>query len=464
VPDKRLLLVTPFIFYLSLPTRNYYWDGVAFAINIEKRGPLSSLFHPNHLLYTVWGALLTRAADLIGIHARALYVMQAANILLAAVSVLLVYKIFRLYQASRGESTIGALVFAFSAEWWRFATDADAYIPSIFLLLCAYYALESSENEIAAGLAVAGAMLFHELAILFLPVGLFRLKGRRKSARFLAASLLPVATAYIMAYHSIAGSFSAGGFFAWITSRAADSGFSFQIGKDVWWTALGTLRLFFGGRIHDAIHRPVSIVVLVVLAALAIGFIVLRWREVSVPVRPLAKPAIVWLSVYVAFLCFWMPQNTFYRLFCLVPLILLFGSAVRSLALCFLLLWNLTFLIYPQSQAVNNVPLRFALMEQRNWPAGTPIVFHRFHSDLWTISYFNPQATWIGLDSVDIAQLDRDLAYAHQQNKPLWVEQTAYEMLSADPQGLKWLHAHEASGRTLLYEDAKHEFSFHRCT
>jgi hypothetical protein len=113
---------------------------------------------------------------------------------------------------------------------------------------------------------------------------------------------------------------------------------------------------------------------------------------------------------------------------------------------------------------MNNVPLRFALMEQTNWPAGTPIVFHRFHSDLWTISYFNPQATWIGLDRVDIAQLNRDLAYAHEQKKPLWVEQTAYEMLSADPQGSKWLRAHEAPGKTLLYEDAKHEFSFHRCT
>src|SRR6266478_4591972 len=33
----RLWLALPVAVYLLLPSRNYYWDGVAFAINVEKQ-------------------------------------------------------------------------------------------------------------------------------------------------------------------------------------------------------------------------------------------------------------------------------------------------------------------------------------------------------------------------------------------------------------------------------------------
>src|SRR5258708_11213109 len=193
---------------------------------------------------------------------------------------------------------MGALVFAFSAEWWRFAIDANAYIPSIFLLLCAYYFLESSGNEIAAGLAAAGAMLFHELAIFFLPAGLVRGRGRRQMARFLAASLLPVAAAYVLAYRSVADTPSVTGFLNWITSRSSDAGFSFQIGKDIEWTLFGTLRLFFGGRVHDEIHEPLFIAALVILGVLACALVLQQWRAARVPVRPRPGPVITWLPVF----------------------------------------------------------------------------------------------------------------------------------------------------------------------
>ena len=48
-------------------------------------------------------------------------------------------------------------------------------------------------------------------------------------------------------------------------------------------------------------------------------------------------------------------------------------------------LWNFSFVIYPQSQVTCNVPLRFALAQHDKWPFGTPIAFHNFNSDLWTI-------------------------------------------------------------------------------
>ena len=114
-----------------------------------------------------------------------------------------------------------------------------------------------------------------------------------------------------------------------------------------------------------------------------------------------------------------------------------------------------------ESRAEFNAPLRFALAQHDSWPPGSAIVFHRFHPDLWTISYFNPQAAWMGLERADLGEMERDLAYARSQSKPLWVEETAYELVAGTTQGRKWLMDHERRDELVRFQDAKHEFVFH---
>jgi len=165
-----------------------------------------------------------------------------------------------------------------------------------------------------------------------------------------------------------------------------------------------------------------------------------------------------------------MPQNTFYRLFYLAPLVLLLASMLAdspqanragfSFA-AVLLLWNFVFLTYPESRPEFNAPLRFAFAQHDAWPPGSAIVFHRFHPDLWTISYFNQQAAWIGLDRADLGDIEHDLEYAHSQNKPLWVEETAYDLVAGTPDGKKWLMEREHPDELVRFKDEKHEFIFH---
>lgn len=171
-----LLLVLPLLFYLALPTRNFYWDGVSSAIDIEKRLPSSFLFHPSHLIYSLAGAWLYRLSEIIGIHARAIFILQVVNSLLAELCVLLFYKCLRLRNLPATLSVPMALIFGFSATWWRFATDANAYIPSVCFMMCAYVLIERRKSLVLAGLIHGGALLFHELALLFLPVALLRLR------------------------------------------------------------------------------------------------------------------------------------------------------------------------------------------------------------------------------------------------------------------------------------------------
>jgi hypothetical protein len=473
-----LWLGLPLAIYLLFPTRNYYWDGIAFAINVEKQLPLRETLHPNHLLYTVANVWLYRLAMLIGIRVRALFLMQFVNSLLAAASGVLIYRALRRRQMSISGSVAGALVFGFAATWWKFATDANAYIPSIFLVLCANDLLETRRNPVLAALVHAGAMLFHELALLFLPVALFglkepglkepSLKERGAMLAYGASSLTPVGIAYILSYTAVFGRFDAAGLLRWITSHSPDSAFSWRPLRDVGLTLLGTLRLFLGGKPGRVIGDPLAIAGSVALAVCLVA-LVFAWRRGG-PQR-LSAPApdlLIWVGIYIVFLFFWLPGNTFYRLFYLPPLVVIACCAVRNhrvdrfLPALFcgaIFLWNFVFLIYPQSLIKNNPILQFALAQHQQWPPGSVIAFHRFEPDLWTISYFNPQASWIGLDALDLGRLEQYLADARQRHQPLWLDASAYEFISSNPDGRQWL----ASRGAALFEvrDPKHDFRFY---
>jgi len=457
----KLWLAIPLAAYVLLPTHNYYWDGVAFAINAEKDLPLGEILHPNHLIYTLVHNWIFHAVYAAGLHVRALYVMQFVNSMLAAACAPLMYAAVFRRTNEHAISIAGALLFAFAATWWRFATDSDAYIPSIFFLLCALHFLETRAHPAPAALCHAAAMLFHQLAILFLPFALFRLRDRRKALVYTAASLLPVGAAYIAAYRIVSGSFGAGGFLGWITSHSGESGFSFQPLRDLGHTLLGTVQLFFGGKLSAARGLPVpSVIALTILTAL----VVWRFRK-AIPWRISRPPndLLLWIAAYAVFLFFWMPQNTFYRLFYLVPMVLLICStAPRLTLLCAAaFLWNGFFLVYPASRVQNNVPLRFALQQSVRWPVGTPIVFSNFHSDLWVISYFTPQVSWIGMPRVDTPVLDRAYDDATRRHQIMWLEASAFDTLRADVAGRAWLESHPI-GDVLRFSDGKHSFTFYQ--
>ena len=398
--------------------------------------------------------------------------LQAANGLMAGLTVVLVYYWVQTLKVPRDVAVPAALLFAFSATWWKFASDANAYVPSICLLLCAVLLLGRKPH--ASALLHAAAMLFHQLAILFLPAALLRLRrqGKRAMIVYTIASLCPTAIAYIAAYAFTFRQPTIPGFLSWITAHAPDSGFSFQPVSNLMLSLRGTLRLFFGGKLNEFAGDGLSIVVLCVFVISAFALVVLLWltRQERANLSDAPAHLWVWAGLNLAFLFFWMPQNTFYRLFYLTPLVALAVTRIRNIGSIGKLMWALTavlwswnfaFVVYPQSQPERNAPLRFALQQSAKWPAGTPIVFHRFHPDLWTISYFNPQASWITLDTANLQQLESSLGYAHTQGRPLWLEATAYELLATTQTGKRWLALHERPDEKILMRDEKHEFRFH---
>jgi len=490
------------LFYLLFPTRKFYWDGVGFAAAIEaSHGSLAALLHPNHLVYNLLGYAAWRAAAACGLAVRALFVLQALNALFAAATVFLVWNILLELTGSTRPSAWGSLIFAFASNWWRFAGDADAYIPSVFFLTLSFRLLlpAARQRPLGAALAHSAAMMFHELAALFFPVALILLIGRRRCAdkngckrnwsrgviSYSIASLLITGTAYALAFLVARPHAGLLEFWNWITTHAQDAVFSFSPPGALKLSMRGTLRLFFGGRVNEIIPGWISAagalafctIIILLSYMLARSFRKMRrdsFRGFWHPFRSWIaenQALSAWVLSYVVFLYFFQPQNVFYRLFYLPPLLLLLASAplwradrtrVLALLAAAAFVWNFTISVYPNSRAEANEVLVFAQKHSRELDRGANILYSNFHTDLWVISYFNPRAAWIPEPSPEIGRIETRRLEAEQKGQSLWLEGTAYDALAGLPGGSLWLDQHVDRGRSLFQSTPAHKIRFFR--
>jgi hypothetical protein len=482
--------------YLSLPTRNYYWDGIAFAIDIERSpGVAPWLIHPNHLVYKLFGYFVYHGLNAVAPGIRAVAALQIANSLAGAAAVYLVCRILLEASGSAYISGCLGLLFAFSATWWKFATDADSYILSVaFLLWCFFLLLpERSPRPLLMGMAHAGAMVFHQLAVFFYPAGLlglfYQTSGRHHRNRawslisYSAVAALATGAAYYCGFRLAGPEHTAQGLWQWVTARAPGAAFSFRFIRNLSETIAGHVRLLLGGKpfrvlaSRDAAGLCCGVVLLAIASALGYWAGLHRqernrffWREGMrrLWIEPLVRLSVLWAAVYVVFLFFWLPQNTFYRLFYLPALILPGGLLAKvctgkerragryrlALLTAAAGVWNFGFFIRPNSKIVSNPPLAFALEMRARWPAGTVIYHSRFHSDNWTIRYFTAGTIWKELKLEDLPALDGEIANIYQSGHTAWIETSAAELLSSTRNGSEWLRVH--SGRSYGIVNRKH--------
>jgi hypothetical protein len=502
-PGFRLLCAALFLgillAYLLLPTRNYYWDGIGFAQTIEDAPHFdSSLIHPNHLLYTAAGYLEYRLAQAAGFHARALSVLQVANSVGSALCALVLFLLLVRYGCPAGCSALLTLLFAFSAAWWKYSTDANSYIPATLCLLLCFrllYPGQSSRPWHGGALHAAG-MLLHQLSLIFFPVivvGLWRQNPQLPRRRRLLACLqygltasLITTAAYAAAYRWKQESSRLESFPHWITSHSPEVGFSFDTARDALLTLRGNLQLFFGGRVLPVLRQRDSATMglLVLLAAILAGLVyetvrrrsAIRWSSDSIARRnevtraALLLPAL-WIAAYLLFLFFWLPWNTFYRLLYFPAVILLIGILLApvsskgrmgqaALLISTVAIFNLTFYILPNARVDSNPPLQMALRMSREWKPGTVVYYATFVTDDWTARYFNPSSSWRPLPASGLAALDAELQGLQASGKNVWLETTALDRITALPGGAEWISSHVIAGSRRELINAQHRILF----
>jgi hypothetical protein len=485
---SRWLFVAVFAVYAVLPTRNYYWDGVSFAQDIEQAGRFGSssfwhsLIRPNHLLYDSVGYFVWTALRSLGFEIRAIAVLQAINMALAAVCVGILQRTLLRLTQSVYLSAMLSLLFAFSAIFWRFATDADAYILSVLLLVAAFHILCTSAKPrpLLVGILHVAAMLIHQLAVFFFPaaaLGVYSKGGRRRLLQYCALAAGVTLPVYYAGFWLQQRSTGLGAFVRWLTYHSADTPFVLTLSKNLALTLMNYLQLFFGGTGHLLrFFGPFMLVTFLLLAAALTALLTrtLRYREELrllhvrlAPTLPL-RMAAVWWAPYLVFLFLWMPSNTFHKLFCLPAIIVIMAFFLReyrgprryrlALFVATMALANLAFYIFPYSRPDYNQAMRFAHRMGQVWPDRTVVYYSDFIVDDWYIRYFNPRTTWKQIDPVNgvanFAQdAERELAAGHE----VWVDGTTAAVLAQSWPGVT---AHFDAAE--VDEFPKHPIRFYR--
>jgi len=427
---------------LALPTQNFYWDGVLFAQTIENAARWPVLLHANHLLYNVLGWASYHA---FGGRVRAIYVLQTIDSVFAAAAFYLLSDLAGRVTGSIRTALLAGALFAFSGTWWRFAIDADAYIPSVTLLVaCASLLLTDRKNRIVpAALLHCGAMLLHQLAIFFFPAALVLLWRERTEQRWQRCALyLTIAggatlAAYVGAFSVQSGGFSLHSFWQWITSHSGEVGFSFAPGDNFAVSIRSWAQVLLAGRPGLVRYSdPLTIVLLVLCTGALALFAIAVWRgprpRLAIYNRTLFAFAVCWIATYAVFLFFWLPHNTFYKLFALPGIVLLIVSCWKpglervALPLITLIaLSNLTFAIIPYSRLDANEAVAFAFSLKEHVAGGSTVYYADLNTDDWLVRYFNPQTKWrqvaspaeVGAGWLDTTAIDR-----FSRSDPAWFE------------------------------------------
>ncbi len=480
-----LLFLSVLFIYLLLPTSDYYWDGISFAQNIEDSRRLSpDLLHPNHLIYTPVGYLIHTGLAQIGFQLRSLDVLWMINSLLSALSSWVLFYILLALTRSRYLSFSLAIIFSFSGYWWKFSTDANAYVPSVFFLLVAFYLLlpDRRVRPLLIALLHVTAILFHQLAVFFYPAVLAALwqqssqasaKGRVLNlVRYSLTAFLATSSIYYGGFLLRSEKADLVSFVSWMTSYSPEVTFSFDFLRNTLYSLRGHHRLFFKLRIRifneiaDSLAFMAAFVLLVAVIVFFYKLIVHRGKLKALLISTFTPkwwmapplPAIVlWMVSYLTFLFIWLPQNTFYRMFYL-PAIILFLAIVLSdrqrkrsyttaVFASVVFLWNLAFSALPDANPVVNPPLQFAQEMNSEFGVGDTVYYATFNADDWTIRYFNPQTVWKSVEMDDLAGLEEELESLYRDNKGAWLDTTAVDQIeSAGGYSQEWLDRHTQPG------------------
>jgi hypothetical protein len=406
--------------YLAYLTRNYYWDGVLFALDIEtarrRAIPFAALLHPNHLLYCPFGFALFSAARVCGSSARAIDILAIANSVLSAAVAAIVYAAARKLTASAPAAFFSELLLAFGATWWKFSTDADAYIASVFCCTLAVMCAIQSRNVAIPALFSIAAMLLHELAVFAcIPVFAALLlnathsfgRRTRDAVLYLTTAAAATLAIYFACYRIVKPRF---GFFAWITTYASSAQTTHSAARLAVAYPLSFSKLFVGGRLallRDYLSTSSLTGLAVCVLSLITFFALLRRTALWQPLVPARTFVVLWLWFipYAIFLAWFEPSNAFYKLFLWPPLVLLLGifaaragKAPAAIALALAIAgWNFAAYIYPHAHASAEPILAFAKRVDRELPPNATIYYAEFSPDDWYLDYFAPGRNWLPL-------------------------------------------------------------------
>jgi hypothetical protein len=206
--NRRISIVLFFALaalFLFTPVRNRSEaeDAYNYALQVE-RGPVQALGHRHHLLYAPAMRFVLLAAQRLGYQGRSMPIMTTFSALSGAASAVLVFLICRnRLGLTLAGSVLAAVLLSLSYGFWRYACEAEIYVPATATALLAIYLATSPvstwSRSTMAGVVAGFGVLIHVLNVLpaVLTVGLFLRRRRwRPAITYGAVAALMVVTTY----------------------------------------------------------------------------------------------------------------------------------------------------------------------------------------------------------------------------------------------------------------------------
>ena len=363
------LLLFAAVLSLFWATRTQYntFDAVSYANQIAHLYPrthkLTWLFHPHHLLFNATGYGAWRLSQLLGYRGGPLVVLESLNAVLGAGGIVLFYlTLRRLMQRSRWLPLLMASGLALTFGYWATATDGRVNMPSTALLLGAFYTLctlldspRPARAAVLGGLAGA-AVLFHESAGLFLPVGLVGIALAEMNPMLLPAESRRRRRGLLLIYGGVwlATVIIPYGVIGWgalgLHSPRAFHMWSSAYSELGWWWSFRiahNLRLDFYALRHAAFVEPPGTqgtfhigphvsgdLATLYWATLAGWFVAVYAFFAALPLlwrghhRALMVVCLVWIMLYAAFFTIWSPGYFVFWVPVLAPVSVLVGLAL----------------------------------------------------------------------------------------------------------------------------------------
>ncbi len=487
-----ILSILLVLLYLATLTADYYWDGITFALQVEKvakseRGSYL-LFHQNHLLYNCIGYVIYRVTSALGLTMRALNLLQVTNVIAGAAAVCVFFRMIERASRNRYAALVSSIALAVSAVWWKLATDTNAYILSLLLMLvCVSNLLGAKPRWYVAGLALAGAMLIHQLASLFYPaavVAVFTNRNIERKWRF-AAGMSSIAWGLtISIYYTCAvllhGIHDPLGVMRWAAANPSGASPSLNPLPGLLLLPRTNVDMVVGHSFSffrsQASYGEWAFALAALLTALLFVFKAARRAnvlhsfkglfqlslEMNAMWKQIAPVTIVWIGTYLVFLIFWEPWLVYYRAFYVPALALAFGFAISNyhcltdnapsgtavLAVAALAFFNLAFYIGPHMRVSSNMRVLSAYNANKVWDQQTIIYFSDRNEADTTFEYFNETTEWRRLTPASRTSLDNEIQRAYSQGRSIWLNKGAAE--SVDPD---WL-SKRARGKEIKLESA----------
>jgi hypothetical protein len=325
-------------------------------------------------------------------------------------------------------------------------------------------------------------MLVHELASLFFPAAIAacllnsNTRGRRSFAvKFSAVAWAPVVTAYYIVSGSLHGIWSPLGVVRWATSNPSRLSPAWNPWPGILLTPRANVDLIIGHSI--ALFRqqrsPVSLIIAMVAAGIAIALArtilvrngrTINWSRLIVSLgRPAPemvqtwKLAIwvlaIWAFSYLAFLCFFEPQDPYLRLFYAPALAMGIGvvfanrhwislnqrtesqgitSRPALLVVALFGLLNFAFFIGPHLKADSNQLVDSAQRATALWNNRTVVIFADHNEADTTFEYFNNGTRWCRLSSDLLRDPEKEVRAICDQGGDVWLNKGASRILGTE--------------------------------